>query len=114
CASDDGEISIFIANGDIARGVSIGNFAPVKGVASRVAIDCTEHMRKGASEHQQSTFVWRKFVALGVHNFSDHTGERLSCLGRTRSDYRQCAEAGTAGFRLPPIVGDKTPFTISA
>src|SRR5258708_40375741 len=72
CASYDGEVAVFIADSYISRGVSIRYFAPVLGIAFRIAIHCAEHVREGPPQHQESAFVGWHLVALRVHDFSHH------------------------------------------
>src|SRR5215471_19179453 len=114
CASDDGEVPILIADGHIAGGVGVRNLAPVESVAGGIAIDCAEHVREGTSQHKQPAFIWRQLIPLRVDNLSDYARQRLSGFSGTRRDYRQCAEAGAARFRLPPVVSNKSPFAVAA
>src|SRR5262249_13062362 len=113
-APDDGEVSIFIADGHVAGCVCVRNLTPVEGVAGGIAVNRAEHMGEGTSQHQQPTFVRRKFIALSVYNFSNYTGQWLSRFGGTRRDYWQRAQARTARFRLPPVVSNKSPLTVAA
>src|SRR5215471_4487311 len=114
CASDDGEVSILIADGHIAGGVGVRNLAPIESVADGIAIDCAEHVREGTSQHKQSSFIWRQLIPLRVYNLSDYARQRLPGFSGTRRDYRQRAEAGAARFRLPPVVSNKSPFAVAA
>src|SRR5262249_27376887 len=109
CASDDGEKSILIPNGHRACGGGVRNLSPVECVAGGITIDCAEHVREGTSQHKQSAFIWRQLIPLRVYNLSDYARQRLSGFSGTRRDYRQCAEAGAARFRLPPVVSNKSP-----
>ena len=108
-------VAVGVAEGYVAGEVDAGDGVPVAGVAVGVAKYGAEKVGEGTLDYQQAAFVgFGDGLAFAVYDVHFRAGEGAAYAAGLDRHCGGGAQAGAAGFGLPPVVYDVAPLPATA